>query len=153
MIIIKDIKKWMAILYISEEEYRNSKDYSKYSPNFASSPPFVMYNYIHKPKVHCVDGFIISIQGHEGTYSNPRGISKIYETMEIGFPNQKDKIMVDSDVRGYVPIQELQDMINRHGGIDATKSILDVWKYKTSSLKKYLRELKLENILEIPKSS
>lgn len=84
--------------------------------------------YLIRPRALCRDGFSISIQG--GTsfhYCRPRTLCRIFESVELGFPNQvEDLIMryIDDpesnplkDVYGFVPIEVVDEMITKHGGI------------------------------------
>jgi len=60
------------------------------------------------------------------------------------------------DVRGYVPIKEINECLNRHGGINIKKTI-DPFVKKKPQLgqfffkpnHKYLRTQKLKNILDV----
>lgn len=81
---------------------------------------------IRKPIV-CADGFFVSIQG--GThfhYCTPRKHCNEYETVELGFPSAKDNYIMEyaedpSDptgtVYGWVPIDLVETLIEKHGGI------------------------------------
>lgn len=80
------------------------------------------------PRVHCADGFHMSVQAHYGAYSSPReDHSHFYDAAEIGFPSaREDRIMPyidggDSEptktVYGYVPFDVIDAVIAAHGGI------------------------------------
>lgn len=75
----------------------------------------------------CVDGFAISVQASEIHYCSPRinGADQ-YETVELGFPNMEEPLIADyaedSDdlthtVYGFVPIEVVNKLIEKHGGI------------------------------------
>ena len=114
-----------------------------------NDPKSMQWHYMHRPKIVCVDGFEVSIQGGEGIYSNPRDFSDKYEEMEIGFPSTfDDPEFADNDgqVCGYVSVDDIQKVITRHGGIDVEKS--GILKLNYSNVKRYKRKLKLERILK-----
>lgn len=87
-----------------------------------------------RPEIVCADGFRMSVQGHEMTYSIPKEICGEFEAMEIGFPSeQEDLIMefIDSDtqpptqsVYGYIPIDLIEKVVEKHGGIDEDKTFV-----------------------------
>lgn len=76
----------------------------------------------------CVDGFTMSVQGSEYSYSCPRrnGEATQYSEMEIGFPNEKESLILEyseqpeiptETVYGYVPVELIQKVIDKHGGL------------------------------------
>lgn len=77
--------------------------------------------------VMCKDGFYISIQGGtEGHYCQPRQHCNYYDEVELGFPSQKDDLIIHwaedpkeptRTVYGYVPIGVVEELIQKHGGI------------------------------------
>lgn len=71
----------------------------------------------------------ISVQASSFHYCKPRlnGIQD-YESVELGFPSTEDELINeyaedDSDytktVYGYVPIEIIEELVNKHGGIKA----------------------------------
>ena len=83
----------------------------------------------NRPRLHCNDGYSISVQASAFHYCKPRldGIQD-YERVELGFPSTEDELINeyaedDSDytktVYGYVPIEIVEKLINKHGGIKA----------------------------------
>lgn len=80
-----------------------------------------------RPAVKCKDGFTVSIQG--GThfhYCEPREKRNVYESVELGFPSKEDEIInyyaensedYTGTVYGYVPIDVVENLIEKHGGI------------------------------------
>lgn len=89
-----------------------------------------------RPRARCADGFSISIQG--GTsfhYCQPRELCRIFESVELGFPNQvEDSIMRYIDgpennplgsVYGFVPIEVVDKLVEKHGGIVDVDANLD----------------------------
>ena len=84
-------------------------------------------------RIRCADGHSISVQGHWGAYSDPRGTGGPWLSVECGFPMDAGGRYVspgaaleryaDSDnangdtVYGYVPIETVAAWIDSHGGI------------------------------------
>lgn len=92
--------------------------------------------YLVRPRARCADGFSISIQG--GTrfhYCQPRELCRIFESVELGFPNQVEDLIMPyidgsednplGDVYGFVPIEVVDEMITKHGGIVDVDANLD----------------------------
>lgn len=80
-----------------------------------------------RPRICCKDGFSISVQGGtEFHYCTPRIHCNQYECVELGFPSVADPFLAGyaedpSDptgtVYGYVPIEVVERLVERHGGI------------------------------------
>lgn len=79
----------------------------------------------------CNDGFNMSVQGSRGHYCTPRTNTDSYQSLEIGFPSEEepliyqyaeDKERLTDTVYGYVPVEIIQEVINKHGGIDFEKT-------------------------------
>lgn len=79
-----------------------------------------------RPRAICKDGFSVSIQGSEYHYSCPRSNSSIFSEVELGFPSCVEALWlnyaVDKDhaldtVYGYVPVDVVEAVISKHGGI------------------------------------
>lgn len=77
-------------------------------------------------RIKCTDGFSISVQASEYHYCEPReNKAWPYSEVELGFPNQLDSLIAnyaeDPDttetVYGYVPIDIVNELIAKHGGI------------------------------------
>jgi len=80
-------------------------------------------------RLRCNDGFSMSVQAHDGAYCDPRvGPSETdhYYEVEIGFPSEKEDLIMyyaeDIDnptdtVYGYVPVEVVAEVIEKHGGI------------------------------------
>jgi len=76
-------------------------------------------------RVHCRDGYNVSIQAGEGNYCYPRDDYGPYTEVELGFPSCADP-MLDSyaenksdlleTIYGYVPSAIARDLIVKHGG-------------------------------------
>jgi hypothetical protein len=75
----------------------------------------------------CADGFTISIQGGtEFHYCEPRRNANLYYELELGFPSESDDLIFqfaeDSErptqtVYSYVPIETVEALVEKHGGI------------------------------------
>ena len=83
-------------------------------------------------KITCNDGFSMSVQASDGHYCNPRRNlpDGDYSTAEIGFPSAVEELISEyaedsSDltetVYGYVPIEVVDAVIQKHGGISTGK--------------------------------
>ena len=80
-----------------------------------------------RPRICCKDGFSISVQGGtEFHYCTPRIHCNQYIKVELGFPSAADPFLAGyaedpSDptgtVYGYVPIEVVERLVERHGGI------------------------------------
>ena len=83
----------------------------------------------NRPRLYCNDGYSISVQASSFHCCRPRldGIQN-YESVELGFPSTEYELINDyaeddSDytktVYGYVPVEIIEELINKHGGIKA----------------------------------
>ena len=81
----------------------------------------------HTPHVICKDGFKMSVQAGQSLYSEPRDVADSYEEAEVGFPSTEESLLTtyaeDNDnlcdtVYGYVPCSIIDEVIEKHGGID-----------------------------------
>jgi hypothetical protein len=86
-----------------------------------------------KPRIVCNDGFSMSVQGSIAHYCLPKAIQDWYDSMEVGFPSEEEPLInqyaEDSNdytgtVYGYVPIEIIQEVITKHGGIDIDKTFV-----------------------------
>lgn len=83
-----------------------------------------------KPKIICNDGFEISVQAGIGLYSSPRKYAKEYTSFELGFPSNEENLIkkyAESDdynntVYPYTPAEIVQQVIEKHGGINVLKT-------------------------------
>jgi len=90
----------------------------------------------YRPRIVCMDGFEMSVQGNEICYSIPKKVTTEFEAMEIGYPSAQEDLIIefiDSDTRhptqsvyGYVPISIIEEVIEKHGGINE-KEIFDYY--------------------------
>lgn len=93
---------------------------------FSTSTGTTSHNSELRPMVICNDGFSISIQGQDGSYSIPRKFTNKYDSMELGYPNMVDEIIREfaedvndpmGSIYGYVDFDIIDKMINNHHGI------------------------------------
>ncbi len=84
----------------------------------------------HTPHVVCKDGFKMSVQAGQSLYSEPKDVTDHYEEMEIGFPSKEENLIASyaddeenlcGTVYGYVPCSIIDEVIEKHGGIDESK--------------------------------
>ena len=81
----------------------------------------------YTPHVICNDGFTMSVQAGQSLYSTPRDDAKRYKAVEIGYPSEEEVMIKSfaedpddlcSTVYGFVPIKIVDQIIEKHGGID-----------------------------------
>ena len=81
----------------------------------------------HTPHVVCKDGFKMSVQAGQSLYSEPRDVVDSYEEVEVGFPSTEESLLTSyaedeenlcDTVYGYVPCSIIDEVIEKHGGID-----------------------------------
>jgi hypothetical protein len=84
----------------------------------------------HTPHVICNDGFKISVQAGQSLYSEPRDVVDSYDEAEVGFPSEEESLITDyaedqenlcGTVYGYVPCSVIDEVIEKHGGINESK--------------------------------
>ena len=84
------------------------------------------------PHVICKDGFEMSVQAGQSLYSEPRDVADKYEEVEVGFPSTEESLLTSyaedeenlcDTVYGYVPCSIIDQVIEKHGGIDESKII------------------------------
>lgn len=86
-------------------------------------------NFLVRPRAYCKDGFSISIQASEFHYCSPRVMDDgPYTKVELGYPNEPELILSDyrenldddytSTVYPYVPVEIVDEIIKKHGGIE-----------------------------------
>ena len=78
-------------------------------------------------RVHCKDGFSMSVQANEGAYSNPRtNTAEVYTEVEVGYPNRMEPLLEQycedpsrpcDTVYSYVPATVVSLIITKHGGL------------------------------------
>jgi hypothetical protein len=85
------------------------------------------------PHIICSDGFSMSVQVGYSLYSTPRKVAKRYSAVEIGYPSDHEPLIeeyaecytfeeLDIDftntVYPYVPVNIVDKVLRKHGGID-----------------------------------
>ena len=82
---------------------------------------------IRNPYLICKDGFAMSVQASDTHYSEPKGLADEYSEVEIGYPSGVEDLIMDyceddenpcGTVYGYVPVELVDRVIEKHGGID-----------------------------------
>ena len=82
------------------------------------------------PHVVCNDGFEMSVQAGQSLYSTPKDVADDYEEAEVGFPSTEETLLTTyaedeenlcGTVYGYVPCSIIDEVIEKHGGIDESK--------------------------------
>ncbi len=82
-------------------------------------------------KIHCKDGFSMSVQASHSHYCFPRITiyskhSFYYSKMEVGFPSEVEELLLPfaenkekptETVYPYVPVTIIEQVIQKHGGI------------------------------------
>ena len=78
-------------------------------------------------KVVCADGFTMSVQAGTGGYSSPRLAPGPFTAVEVGFPSQREELLMEfvdagpedptEQVYGWVPAKVILDVITKHGGM------------------------------------
>lgn len=87
-----------------------------------------------RPRIVCKDGFSMSVQAGEGIYCAPRMCldNGEYESVEIGFPSNEEPLINEyaenstdytDTVYGYVPIELVDEVIAKHGGLSETEAL------------------------------
>ena len=81
----------------------------------------------NRPRLLCNDGFSISVQASKFHYCSPRlDGAQDYEAVELGYPSMEDELINEyaeddwnytETVYGYVLIDVVEKLIEKHGGI------------------------------------
>lgn len=101
------------------------------------------YGHRPRPRAVCADGFTISIQAESGAYCRPRitnafECGELYTHVELGYPSEKEALIIDyaedphdliNTVYGYVPINVVNEVIDKHGGFDRDFWNSTNWKF------------------------
>lgn len=89
------------------------------------------YGYCYRPRIVCNDGFNMSVQGSAEHYCSPRKTQDCYVSLEIGFPSEEEPLINQyaeteynwtGTVYSYVPIETIQAVIEKHGGINVKET-------------------------------
>ena len=129
-------KKCECLFYTIEhiiEEQKPSKiiiwscnEYIKKTYNISNLGDYRPYI---RMRVQCNDGFLISIQASAGHYCHPRmTFEGPYTEVELGYPSCSEELLIpymeeydgckpEDTVYPYVPIEVVDKVIKKHGGI------------------------------------
>lgn len=109
----------------------NTNDFLKATENLAYVTENGRQFAMPRPHVICRDGFVVSIQANSYTYSAPReDHCGFYSEVELGYPNRYDELLDDYaedplhptyTVYPYVPVEIVDKLLEKHGGIDHWK--------------------------------
>lgn len=92
-----------------------------------------------RPRVRCADGYTVSVQAGEYHYCSPRADADHFDKVELGYPSDEDFELMgyaeDEDrpcdtVYGYVPVELVDGVLAKHGGIvdaDFSNDRAGVW--------------------------
>ena len=74
------------------------------------------------PRIHCGSGLSLSVQASPHHYCTPRGSHGPWRTVEVGFPSRRLRTLLpwrdgNSEVYVYVPVDKVNKIIARNGGI------------------------------------
>lgn len=88
-------------------------------------------DYQVRSRIICKDGFSMSVQASYGHYCQPRINTTEYFEFEIGFPIEEESLILmyaenqdepTNTVYGYVPEDIVNEVLEKHGGIDEIKT-------------------------------
>lgn len=94
---------------------------------------------IARPRIKCADGFTVSVQAGKGLRSCPNDDADEYRAVELGYPSQEDDLILDytedvfdpcATVYNFVPIETVDELLSKHGGIvgaDFSNDIAHYW--------------------------
>lgn len=98
---------------------------------FKKHEKFIQYGSGHvyrdtNPRIHCKDGFSLSVQARSSSYCEPRDDHGPWFAVEVGFPSEEPKYIMSycedvsnptGTVYAYVPIELVEKLIDYHGGM------------------------------------
>lgn len=93
------------------------------------------YRVKNYPRIVCEDGFSMSVQASMWSYCEPRQNTGPWISAECGFPSEAEILLHDwaedpdnprETVYGNVPIEVIDAVIEKHGGIDYAAVALDI---------------------------
>lgn len=95
-----------------------------------------MDEFIRRTSVFTKDGFNMSVQASSGHYSRPkisRRDASEYTAFEVGYPSEMEEMLEeyrdgDSQIYGFVPVNVLEAIIEKHGGLDLERGELEYQK-------------------------
>lgn len=90
--------------------------------------PTVIKGYVFyrpMPRIVCIDGFDLSVQVGSAMYCTPRTDTGPWSHVEVGYPSAPEPALMEyaeepdrptSTVYGWVPVELVESIIERHGG-------------------------------------
>ncbi len=102
-----------------------------YIQEFTTKTFIVKDKTIFRPRIHCKDGFSMSVQASRHHHCQPKKTQENYTSMEIKLPSEDESLLFDfakilNDCTGtiyaYVPNEVINNVIDKHGGIDIDKT-------------------------------
>ena len=102
-----DFKKWL----VETLEFEITTNFSYYKT---------------RQRIECNDGFSMSVQGGKYTYSTPREFGVEFTHMEIGYPSEREELILayaesndepTDTVYPYVPVEVIIKVIKKHKGM------------------------------------
>jgi len=120
-----------------EEHFTNKENIVEGKEYFDLIEPEQKGKYIKFKHVICKDNFTMSVQASGGAYCHPRITCMnsnyfIYDELEIGYPNRKETLLLEyaedkknpkQTVYAYVPLELINKVIHKHGGLKMGKDI------------------------------
>lgn len=103
-----------------------------------------------RPRIICNNGFSLSVQCSELAYSTPRQNVKKYTEVEIGYPSNAEELLLEyaedpnvltETVYGYVPIEIVEKIITKHGGINVEETFSPVQKKQRKDIEKEIKNI------------
>ena len=79
-----------------------------------------------RKRLQCADGFSMSVQARELAHCSPRNDEGPWWKAEIGFPSEAESLIMEwaedpedptGTVYGYVPVDIIDAVVARHGGV------------------------------------
>ncbi len=76
--------------------------------------------------IECVDGFTMSVQASRTHYCRPREDGAWWDQVEVGYPSAEEPLLMPyaespetptMTVYGYVPVEVIDAVIEKHGGM------------------------------------
>ena len=96
-----------------------------------------------RPRIICNDGFSMSVQAGKETYSMPSEAGKTgFSSVEIGYLNEEEELLFGiaeneenytDTIYPYIPVELVNEIINKHGGIDVNETFKDRFKRGTKN--------------------
>ena len=110
----------------------DANDFSEYC--YRHNTGTDMFRFLKMPRAVFEDGYSVSIQGDtvgvlHCSYSHDH---MMFDSMELGFPSEEDDLIASyaedpenptETIYAYVPVDVINELIKKHGGINLPKTI------------------------------